>query len=101
MTLDLDIQESYYESVIKLSKQVNKITSDGKATKYYDFPVGASTLNDIIEFKDMSFARGNIFKAAYRLGEKEGIDDIYDLNKIIYYAKRLIKLKTKRNKPTK
>jgi hypothetical protein len=49
----------------------------------------------------MSFARGNIFKAAYRLGEKEGIDDIYDLNKIIYYAKRLIKLKTKRNKPTK
>ena len=101
MTLETDFQESYYESVIKLSKQVNKITSDGKATEYYDFPIGASTLNDIIEFKDMSFARGNIFKAAYRLGEKEGIDDIYDLNKIIYYAKRLIKLKTKRNKPTK
>jgi hypothetical protein len=68
-----------------------KITSDGKATVYYDFPEGATTLNDIIEFKDMNFARGNIFKAVYRLGEKEGIDDIYDLNKIIYYAKRMKK----------
>ena len=101
MSSDPDFQESYYESVIKLSNKVDKITSDGKATEYYDFPVGASTLNDIIEFKDMSFARGNIFKAAYRLGEKEGIDDIYDLNKIIYYAKRLIKLNKKRSKLTK
>lgn len=74
-----------------MTKEVEKkITSDGKATVYYDFPEGASTLNDIIEFKNMSFARGNIFKAAYRLGEKNGIDDIYDLNKIIYYAERMI-----------
>lgn len=84
-------QESYAESIQRMTKEVEKkITSDGKATVYYDFPEGASTLNDIIEFKNMSFARGNIFKAAYRLGEKNGIDDIYDLNKIIYYAERMI-----------
>lgn len=88
----IDKQESYIESITRMDKELQKITSDGKATAYYDFPEGASTLNDIIEFKEMSFARGNIFKAAYRLGEKNGIDDLYDLNKIIYYAQRLINI---------
>lgn len=84
-------QESYEDGIKRMDKEAdNKITSDGKATAYYDFPKGASTLNDIIEFKDMNFARGNIFKAAYRLGEKNGIDDEYDLNKIIYYAERML-----------
>lgn len=90
MNLEPDFQESYHESILKMTKEANKIISDGKATEYYDFPIGATTLNDLIEFKEMSFARGNIFKAAYRLGEKSGIDDIYDLNKIIYYAERMI-----------
>lgn len=75
----------------------NKIKSDGKATAYYDFPKKASTLNDLIEFRNMNFAQGNIFKAVYRLNQKEGIDDIYDLNKIIYYAKRLKKQAKKRS----
>ena len=67
-----------------------KIASDGGPSEYYDFPKGAETLNDIIEFKEMSFAQGNIFKAAYRMGTKEGIDLEYDLNKIIYYANRML-----------
>ena len=79
---------------------MNKIVSDGKATAYYDFPENATTLNDLIEYKDMSFARGNIFKAAYRLGEKSGIDDEYDLNKIIYYANRMLN-QLKKNKHKK
>lgn len=95
-------QLSYTESLKQLEKEAetssNKITSDGKATAYYDFPVGATTLNDLIEYKNMSFARGNIFKAAYRIGDKEGIDDLYDLNKIIYYAERMIaQIKNKTN----
>lgn len=36
----------------------------------------------------MDFAIGNIFKACYRLGEKEGTDLLYDLNKIIFFAER-------------
>ena len=48
----------------------------------------------------MSFARGNIFKAVYRLGEKNGIDDEYDLNKIIYYAERMLTIiKNKKQQP--
>lgn len=92
-------QESYASSVKRMMKE-DKIVSDGKATAYYDFPIGAVTLNDIIEYKEMSFARGNIFKAAYRLGEKDGIDDEYDLNKIIYYAERMLNvIKNKKQQP--
>lgn len=87
---DNETQEFYHESIIKMSRQAEKIVSDGKATSYYDFPIGAVTLNDLIEYKEMSFARGNIFKAIYRLGEKDGINDEYDLNKIIYYAERML-----------
>ena len=36
----------------------------------------------------MNFAIGNIFKACYRMGRKEGADELYDLNKIIFFAKR-------------
>ena len=83
-------QESYHESIARMTRETEKIVSDGKATSYYDFPVGAVTLNDLIEYKEMSFARGNIFKAVYRLGEKDGINDEYDLNKIIYYAECML-----------
>ena len=68
--------------------------NNGGDTDYYAIPKGAKTLNDLVEYKDMDFATGNIFKATYRLGEKEGISLEYDLNKIIYYANRkLAKLK--------
>ncbi len=62
--------------------------NNGGSTSYYDVPEGAETLDDLIEFKSMSFGRGNIFKAAYRLGEKGSTTEVYDLNKIIYYANR-------------
>lgn len=62
--------------------------SDGGATGYYNLPDGAKTLGDLIEFKDMNFNVGNIFKASYRLGDKEGVDMPYDLRKIIYSAQR-------------
>lgn len=67
-----------------------KVASDGGPSEYYDFPEGCSTLNDLIEYKGMSFAQGNIFKAAYRLGNKEGISLEYDLRKIKYYADRML-----------
>ena len=69
--------------------QSGKIKSDGGSSTYYQFPDGAKELNDLIEHKDMSFARGNMFKALYRLGEKEGIDVGYDLNKMQLFLDRL------------
>lgn len=67
---------------------MTKIQSDGSSSDYYKLPEGAEELIDLIEHRRMSFAQGNIFKACYRLGQKSGIDDAYDLRKIIYFAKR-------------
>ena len=69
---------------------MTKILSDGGSTSYYNLPTGASELNDLIEHKKMSFALGNIFKACYRFGEKDAADMLYDLNKIKFFADRLI-----------
>lgn len=66
-----------------------KVKSDGGSTSYYQLPPDAKELNDLIEHKKMNFALGNIFKACYRLGEKEGAEVMYDLNKIIFFAERL------------
>ena len=60
----------------------------GALSEYYNLPVGARQLNDLIEHKEMNFAVGNIFKAAYRLGEKEGTSKGYDLYKIILFSIR-------------
>lgn len=64
--------------------------NSGADANYYKLPSGIQEIQDLIEFKDMNFARGNIFKAIWRMGEKEGIDDIYDLEKIIFFANREI-----------
>lgn len=62
--------------------------SDGSSTGYYKIQAGATDLIDLIEHKKMSFGTGNIFKAVYRLGEKDGADEAYDLRKIIFFAER-------------
>lgn len=73
---------------------------DGSSADYYKLPQGAKDLMDLIELKNMDYGTGNIFKAAFRLGEKPMADksaieaEIYDLNKIKYFADRkLDKLK--------
>jgi hypothetical protein len=68
------------------SKPTGKIASDGGTTDYYKLPAHATELRHLIAHKGMNFHIGNIFKAAYRLGEKVGIDHRYDLKKIISMA---------------
>jgi hypothetical protein len=64
------------------------ILSNGWSTDYYQLPKDARELQDLIEYKNMNFSVGNIFKACYRLGDKEGTDALYDIRKIIWYATR-------------
>ena len=63
-------------------------SSNGGSTDYYRLPEGATELGDLIEAQDMNFNVGNIFKAAYRLGKKQGNDITYDLNKIMWFVQR-------------
>lgn len=60
----------------------------GSTPSQYDLPSRAVTLQDLIEYRGMNFARGNIFKAAFRMGHKDTTDDLYDINKIIWFATR-------------
>jgi hypothetical protein len=64
--------------------------SNGGSSDYYKIPHGATELADLIEYREMNFNVGNIFKASYRLGSKPGVDSLYDLNKIIWFATREI-----------
>lgn len=66
----------------------SKETSTGWSSDYYKLPPNAKELQDLIEARSMNFALGNIFKACWRMGLKEGTDRTYDLRKIIWYAQR-------------
>ena len=68
--------------------------NNGGKTEYYDAPEGNKTLQDLIEYKEMNFAIGNIFKACYRFGKQDHSEKERDLNKILYFVNReLEKLK--------
>lgn len=62
--------------------------SNGWSTDYYKLPEGATELMDLIEYRKMNFAMGNIFKACYRTGHKDTASKLYDINKIIWFANR-------------
>jgi hypothetical protein len=70
------------------AKQVKNIQTGGSTPSQYALPKEAIELQDLIEHRNMDFSTGNIFKATYRLGTKDGVSLEYDLNKIIYFAKR-------------
>lgn len=86
-----------YELVKSKDKETHSVAqfkateSDGSSTDYYLIPEDAIDLLDLIEHKKMDFGIGNIFKACYRMGEKSGIDQAYDLRKIIFFAERKLK----------
>ena len=89
----MDIVNKYYENQ---TPDKGKIKSDGGPSSYYDFPAGAITLNDLIEYKSDkqwlgdSFHLSNIVKAAWRWGDKEGTTKEYDARKFIYSGCRLL-----------
>ena len=67
------------------------VNSDGGTTDYYNLPEDVKDLQDLIEYKEMNFSIGNIFKACYRYGQKNSIDAAYDLRKMIWFAERELK----------
>lgn len=70
----------------------HKVASDGLSTAYYKLPEHATELRHLISHKSMSKSRGDIFKACYRLNEKDGTDTLYDLNKMKFFIEDLIEM---------
>jgi hypothetical protein len=62
------------------------MSNGGSTPEQYALPEWATELQDLIEHRNMNFAVGNIFKACYRMGLKN--DDLYEINKIIWFAER-------------
>ena len=68
------------------------VKSDGGATSYYELPNHAKELRHLISHKGMSKSRGDIFKACYRLVEKDGASIEYDLQKMKFFIDDLIEM---------
>ena len=62
--------------------------SGGSTPSQYGLPEGATDLQDLIEYRNMNFAVGNIFKACYRLGHCDHSDPARELRKILWFAQR-------------
>ena len=75
--------QKYKESQEKKIK-----SSGGGSANYYDLPPNAEQLLDLIEFRNMNGNIKDIFKACYRLGQKEGTSEIYDVQKMVLYSIR-------------
>lgn len=56
----------------------------GGSSSYYDLPAGATQLQDLIQYREMSHAQGEMFCALYR--RKPGIDALYNAQKVAWYA---------------
>lgn len=66
-------------------------SNDGGSTpQQYGLPEGATELQDLIEYRGMNFALGNIFKACYRRGTCSHSDELRDMRKIAWFAEREI-----------
>lgn len=73
---------------IRSKKLLEEGANKGGSTDYYKLPEDATDLQDLIEYKDMNFSLGNVFKAVWRLGECDHSDRVRDLNKILWFADR-------------
>lgn len=69
--------------------------NNGGSTDYYKLPPNATDIMDLIEYRNMNFSMGNIFKACYRMGECDHSDKVRELNKIIWFAQRELNLAKK------
>ena len=82
----LDMATTEEWDAVRTMGKPTQVESTGGSTSYYELPPWAKELRHLMEFKEMTPDQANIFKAAYRLGEKKDVDMVYDLNKIIFFA---------------
>ena len=76
------------KNVAYLNIDTLNVNRGGSTPEQYGLPSGATELQDLIEYRNMNFAIGNIFKACYRMGTCSHSDMERDLRKIIWFAER-------------
>lgn len=78
----------HYHEELLLKERSDRIVSDGWSSSYYDIPEHVRDLDDLIVYLGLSWHVANIMKACFRIGRKDGTSDLYDINKILWFAKR-------------
>jgi len=73
-------------------EQQQQSLNNGGKTSYYNLDPSCTSIQDLIEAKNMHWNIANIFKACYRLGSQEHSTVIRDLNKMKYFIDRHIAL---------
>lgn len=65
---------------------MSRETSDGSKAGYYDLPEGAKQLGDLIAYRNLNHADGEMFCAIYRKGLASHSDALRDARKVLFYA---------------
>jgi hypothetical protein len=99
--MEFEAEEKYYKGFRQSDDELGqkKYINNGGSTDYYKFQVPKDEYGnlvenidaqDIIEWREMNFAQGNILKVAwaFNVSRHNGTNYERDLNKIIYFAKR-------------
>lgn len=96
--------KEWEESLKKSQKEIDRMAREienpqelpgGSTPSQYGLPSEAKELQDLIEYREMNFAIGNIFKACYRMGSCNHSDKLRDLRKILWFAQRELDKETK------
>jgi hypothetical protein len=77
--------------------------SNGTTASYYELPLVAKELQDLISFRNMNAQDGEIFRTIYRKGRASHSDALRDARKVLFYAQaevnRLEQLEIGMNEP--
>jgi len=63
-----------------------KVISDGSTASYYELPINARQLQDLISSKNMNAQIGEIFRECYRFGQASHCNELRGIKKILFYA---------------
>ena len=77
--------DAEYEKQQQLNLGV-KERSDGSSASYYELPINARQLQDLISNKNMNAQIGEIFRECYRYGKASHSDELRGIKKILFYA---------------
>jgi len=84
------IEEDFFRQKIQSpveTKGIRTTANDGSTADYYELPINARQLQDLISFLNCNAQLGEIGRAWYRYGRCAHSEKRRDLRKIIFYAR--------------
>lgn len=86
-----------FDELVDSWDESSKERSDGSTASYYELPIGATELQDLISDRNMNAQIGEIFRECYRYGRAAHSDEMRGIKKILFYANAELKRLEKQN----